>query len=249
MARPPPTLPGVPRRRPLLGLVAALVVLGGCRVDATVEARVSGAGGTVTARFVLDREAVAVLGGAVGEGAQTSDLARPGWEISPVRSTSGGGAEVEATKEFSRPGDLAVVIGELAGPAGPLRDFRLDRRRSFAKASYRLRGTADLGAGAAAATGFANAPDLTGPAPRRRRRSRPGRGTPGRAGGRGLPPPAGRRPSRGDDRRFEVPAGVAAERRCRHRRTSDRARPVLLAVAVLTGLIVLLRLRRRTPQT
>jgi hypothetical protein len=31
--------------------------------------------------------------------------------------------------------------------------------------------------------------------------------------------------------------------------TSDRRRPVLLAVAVLTGLIVVLRLRRRTSQT
>ncbi|MGH9008573.1 MAG: hypothetical protein ACRDYF_01860, partial [Acidimicrobiia bacterium] len=30
---------------------------------------------------------------------------------------------------------------------------------------------------------------------------------------------------------------------------SDRTRPVLLTVAVLTGLIVLVRLRRRVPQT
>ena len=52
------------------------------------------------------------------------------------------------------------MIGELAGPAGPLRGFRLERRRSLTKGTYRLRGTADLGPGAAAATGFANAPDL-----------------------------------------------------------------------------------------
>jgi hypothetical protein len=31
--------------------------------------------------------------------------------------------------------------------------------------------------------------------------------------------------------------------------TSDRARPVLLALSLLSGLIVLLRLRRRTSQT
>src|SRR5207302_9737648 len=76
-----PTLPGVPRPRSrLLALAAcaasAAVLLGGCRVDATVEARVQGAGGTVTARVLLDREAVALLGGPITDGAQTSDLHR-----------------------------------------------------------------------------------------------------------------------------------------------------------------------------
>ncbi|HEY0397474.1 MAG TPA: hypothetical protein VGF00_03760, partial [Acidimicrobiia bacterium] len=98
-------------RRVLAGLaVPVLLLLGGCRVDATVEARVDEAGGAVTARFLLDREAVALLGGAVAEGAQTSDLRQAGWEIMPVRQTPGGGAEIEARKAFHRPGDLAVVM-------------------------------------------------------------------------------------------------------------------------------------------
>ncbi|MCA1846093.1 MAG: hypothetical protein LC792_23460, partial [Actinobacteria bacterium] len=127
----------MPGRLHLFSLVAALVLLGGCRVDAAVDVRVHEAGGTVTARFTLDPEAVAILGGAVGEGAQTSDLSHSGWEITPVRPTEGGGARVELSKDFHRPGDLGVVIGELAGPAGPLQRFRLERRRSFAKAMYR----------------------------------------------------------------------------------------------------------------
>ena len=122
----------------------------------------AGAGGTVTLRATLDREAVALLGGAVADGAQTSDLHRSGWDISPVRATKGGGAEIEVSKVFHRPSDLGVVIGELAGPGGPLQRFRLERHRSFLKADYRLRGTADLGAGAAAAIGFGNAPELAG---------------------------------------------------------------------------------------
>jgi hypothetical protein len=226
----------------------SLLILGGCRVEARVEARVHGTGGVVAARFLLDREAVALLGGAVGDGAQTSDLHRAGWEISPVRQIPGGGAEVEVSKSFSRPGDLGVVIGELAGPAGPLRDFKLERRRSFTKADYRLRGTADVGPDAAAATGFANTPDLparlrdAGVNPDRveellAQRAAEGLGVrlvvelPGRAA-----------------EEFEVRPGkpatvdIASE-------TSDRARPVLLAVAVVTGLIVLFRLRRRTSQS
>jgi hypothetical protein len=223
--------------------VATCLLLGGCRVDATVEARVHESGGTVTAKFTLDREAVAILGGAVAEGAQTSDLSQAGWEISPVRPIDGGGARVEASKDFSRPEDLAVVIGELAGPAGPLRDFRLDRRRSFTKGTYRLRGTADLGPGAAAATGFANAPDL-------KARLRDAGVDPGRVeelltarAAEGfhlrldveLP---------GKTASFEVRPG-AAQTIDVSSSVSDRARPVLLAVAVLTGLIVLVRLRRR----
>lgn len=157
-----PTRRSTRRLLSLLSPLSIVLLLGGCRVDAAVEARVHEAGGTVTARFVLDREAVAVLGGAVGEGAQTSDLSQAGWEISPVQPVEGGGARVEVSKDFDRPEDLGVVIGELAGPKGPLQGFRLERRRSFATSTYRVRGTADLGPGAAAATGFANAPDLKG---------------------------------------------------------------------------------------
>ncbi|MEW6471692.1 MAG: hypothetical protein AB1679_05440 [Actinomycetota bacterium] len=237
-------------RRPLVvaTVLVALVVLGGCRVDATVEARVTGRGGTVTARFALDREAVALLGGAVGEGAQTSDLHAAGWEISPVRRTEEGGARVEVSKAFSRPGDFAVVLAELAGPAGPLRDFRLDRRRSFTRATYRLRGTADLGPEAEAATGFANTPDLAG-------RLRAAGVDPGR-----VEELLAQRAADGLHVRLvvELPGREAEEFEVRpgapvtvdvSSETSDRTRPVLLAVALLTGLIVLLRLRRRTRQS
>jgi len=196
----------------------------------------------VTARFTLDREAVAILGGAVAEGAQTSDLSRAGWEISPVRPTEGGGGLVELRKAFHRPGDLAVVIGELAGPAGPLQGFRLERRRSFTTTRYRLRGTADLGPGAAAATGFANAPDLkarlrdAGVDPARVEALLAGRAAdglhfrldvdlPGKAASFEVKP--------GEARTVDLSSSV-----------NDRARPFLLGVSVLTGLMVLFRLRR-----
>jgi hypothetical protein len=236
---------------PAFRFVVALGVgalAGGCRVDATVEARVRESGGTVSARFVLDREAVALLGGVVGEGAQTSDLHEAGWEISPVRKTAEGGAEVKVSKDFSRPRDLGAVVAELAGPAGPLRGFRLDRRRSFTEASFRLRGTADVGPAGAAATGFANTPDLSA-------RLRDAGVDPGRVGdllaGRaadGLGVRLVVELPGTDEQTFEVRPGspvtvdVASE-------ISDRTRPVLLAVAVVTGLIVLFRLRRRTSQT
>jgi len=241
---------GVPSCRPTALLIVALaagVLLGGCRVDATVEARVHEAGGVVTARFELDRAAVAVMGGAVAEGAQTSDLARAGWEISPVKPTDEGGARIEISKAFHRPQDFAVVMGELGGPAGPLRGFRLDRKRSFAKAVYRVRGTADLGAGASAVTGLANAPELkarlrdAGVDPDRVEALLAGRAAdglhvrlevavPGRTASFEVRP--------GEPQAVDVSSSV-----------DSRARPVLLIVAVVSGLWGLLRLRRRVTQT
>lgn len=140
--------------------VLVLAVLAGCRVDATVETRVDGRSGTVTVRLALDQEAVAVLGGRVGEGAQVSDLRRAGWTIPPPRTTDAGGAVVTASKRFERPEDLTRVMDELSGPAGPLRDFRLARDRSFASVRYALTGRIVL-EDAGAATGFANAGGLS----------------------------------------------------------------------------------------
>jgi hypothetical protein len=231
----------------MLCLVPFLVLLGGCRVDTTVEARVHESGGTVIARFVLDREAVAILGGAVGEGVQKSDLSQAGWEISPVEPVEGGGARVELSKDFSRPEDLGVVIGELAGPTGPLRGFKLERRRSFVKATYRLRGTADLGPGAAAVTGVGNAPNLdarlrdAGVDPDRVAELLAGRAAEGFHFRLDVDLP-------GKSQTFEVRPG-AGQAIDLSSTVSDRTRPALLAVAVLTGLIVLVRLRRRPAQT
>jgi hypothetical protein len=237
------------RRRPLpLALVLVALLVGGCRVDATVEVDVSEGGGEVTARFRLDREAVAILGGAVAEGAQTSDLERTGWEISPVENRPDGGAEIEARKGFDRPSDLGVVIGELAGPAGPLQGFRLDRDRSLLRARYRVRGTADLGPGGAAVTGVANSPDL-----------------PGRLRDAGVDPDrvaellAGRAadgfalrvvvelPGRTESWTLEPgsplqPIDVASA-------VDDRLRPSLLLAAVGLAAVVVFRLRRQPAQT
>jgi hypothetical protein len=237
----------MPRRPLAVGLLLVALLLGACRVDATVDIDVSEGGGEVTARFRLDREAVAILGGAVAEGAQTSDLQQAGWKISPVEAGPDGGAEIEARKEFNRPSDLGVVIAELAGPEGPLRGFRLDRDRSFLKARYRVRGTADLGPGGTAATGFTNSPDLPGRLrdagvdPDRVAELLAGRAAggfalrvvvelPGRTESWTLEPGSAPRP-------IDVASVV-----------DERLRPSLLAVAVLLAAVVVFRLRRQPAQ-
>jgi hypothetical protein len=235
-------------RRPLPAvLLLVALLLGGCRVDATVDIDISDGGGEVTARFRLDREAVAILGGAVAEGAQTLDLEQAGWEISTAEEQPDGGAEIQVRKGFNRAADLGVVISELAGPEDPLRGFRLDRDRSILKARYRVRGTADLGPGGEAVTGFANSPDLPGRLrdagvdPDRVAELLAGRAAdgfglrvavdlPGKTESWALEPGS-------PPRSIDVASAV-----------DERLRPSLLVVAVLLAAVVVFRLRRRPAQ-
>jgi hypothetical protein len=234
----------MPCRPPVRVLLLVALLVGGCRVDTTVDIAVSDGGGEVTARFRLDREAVAILGGAVAGGAQTSDLEQAGWEISPAEDRPDGGTEIQIRKAFSRASDLGVVMSELAGPEGPLRGFRLDRDRSFLKARYRVRGTADLGPGGAAVTGFANSPDLPG-------RLRDAGIDPGRvaevlagraADGFGLSVAVD---LPGKTQTWTLEPGSPPRSIDIASAVDDRLRPSLLFVAVLLAALVVFRLRRQ----
>lgn len=111
----------------------------------------------MAARLELDSEAVSILGRPLEQGIQVDDLREAGWTV--TAPPGAGGRVLEVQKRFSSPRDLARLMEELAGPAGPLSGFRLDRERSFNRIDYRLRGSVELSE-AAAATGFDNAPGL-----------------------------------------------------------------------------------------
>lgn len=150
------------RGGPAFGLLLlAVLLLGGCRVDARVTVAVEGSGGAVTVRLAADREALTIVGGpqVIAGGAQVVDLRRAGWDVAEPRPTDAGGAVIEASKPFARAAELALVVDELAGPEGPLSGFRLDRDRDLTRVRYRLSGEIDLGR-AGALTGFGNDPDL-----------------------------------------------------------------------------------------
>lgn len=160
-----PAAPPVFRRGgPAFGLflLCPFLLLAGCRVDAQVTVSVEGRGGAVAVRLAADREALSILGGpqVIAGGAQVADLRRAGWEVAQPRPTGAGGAVIEASKRFARAGDLGRVVDELAGPAGPLSGFRLDRDRGLTRVRYRLSGGIDLGRAGEALTGFGNDPDL-----------------------------------------------------------------------------------------
>jgi len=110
-------------------LIAALVVLGGCRVDTTVSVVDRGGGqGTVSVLAVLDRQAVQALGGESGFAGQlsTSDLTAAGWTVSGPSPTAGGGATVTVSHGYSNSAEASRLLAEVAG-TGPAssRPFQL----------------------------------------------------------------------------------------------------------------------------
>jgi len=135
-------------RRALL-LLAVLGLLAGCRVDATTRVEVADDGsGTVTVEVVLDQEAADRIPD-LEEQLRVRDLRRTGWTITGPEPVDGGGVSITATKPFGDPEQLAVVLDELGGNRGPLRDPSLSRERGFGTISYDFSGTLDLSRGIA----------------------------------------------------------------------------------------------------
>ncbi len=118
-----------------------------CRVDTEVAITVADdGGGTVAVSVGLDEEAMARVP-ALEEELRLDDLAATGWEISGPNQDDGGVTRVVATKPFANPAEAAIVLAQVTGPEGPLRDLRLSRERSFARTRFEFDGTVDLTGG------------------------------------------------------------------------------------------------------
>ena len=138
----------VARRRRLAGLVLFVVLLAaGCQVTTTVDVAVAPDGsGVVTVRATLDKVAAARLPD-LDQSLLVRDLTAAGWKIDGPKTVPGGGWQVRASRPFANAAQLGAIMDQIAGPSGAFRDFSLTRSHSFAKTSYRLKGTVDLSGG------------------------------------------------------------------------------------------------------
>ena len=129
-------------------VVACVVVLAACRVDATVTVRMHENGsGTVAVRVVLD--AAAVRAAEVGNGklearVRLADLPGAGWSVTPWRRDARGGASLMIRKPFSAPREVAGIVREIGGADGPLRGVTATRRTSTFSTSWKVGGVVDL---------------------------------------------------------------------------------------------------------
>ena len=129
-------------------VVACVVVLAACRVDATVTVRMQENGsGTVSVRVVLD--AAAVRAAEVGNGklearVRLADLPGAGWSVTPWRRDPRGGASLMIRKPFSAPREVAGIVREIGGADGPLRGVTANRRTSTFSTSWKVEGVVNL---------------------------------------------------------------------------------------------------------
>ena len=146
--------------RLFVAAVALVALLAGCKVDTAVTIDLNEDGsGLVTVRATLDAEAVKeaeIDGGKLEDRVRLGDLSAAGWTVAPW-ARSAGSAQIEMSKQFSSPDELAGIISEVSGPNGPLRDFQATRHRGATSTEYGVSGAIDL---AAIATGVPTDPDI-----------------------------------------------------------------------------------------
>jgi hypothetical protein len=147
--------------RGLLVVVAACLLLAGCKVDTTLTIDVhDDGGGSVRIRVALDADAVQnaqAAGGMLEDRVRLGDLKAAGWTVSPWRRARDGSATVSLRKNFANAGELAGVVTELNGKDGPLRGVTLERSRGLLTTDYKVKGEADL---SRLTAGVANDPEV-----------------------------------------------------------------------------------------
>src|SRR5438445_9863932 len=136
-----------PVRRVGAGLVVAVVLLAGCKVDARVDITLRADGsGTVTARVTLDADAVRRLTAhaPLERAVPLDDVRAAGWKVSGWRPAPGGGETISVAHEFVGPAALARRLHDLEGSTGVLRDPVITRTRSWFRAEDGIAVTVDL---------------------------------------------------------------------------------------------------------
>ena len=106
-----------------------------CKVDTTVSIKVHDDGsGVVTVTAVLDPDAVQAAeagGGKLEDRVRLGDLTQAGWTVHPWVRAADGSAQLVLTKPFSSPAQVAGIMHEISGTAGPLRDVTVTRDRGL----------------------------------------------------------------------------------------------------------------------
>jgi hypothetical protein len=95
----------------------------------------------------FDREAVARAGGDLDAVLATDDLVAAGWTLATEAPDGDGITWVRARRSFARPEDAAPLFAVIAGADGPFQDFGVERRRSFGRTEWELRGRIDFSGG------------------------------------------------------------------------------------------------------
>ena len=138
--------------RAAFGALVVVAVLAGCRVQTEVTIDVAEDGsGVVEVGVGLDPDATSRVPD-LDQALRLDDLRATGWEVVGPQVEDDGHTWVRASKPFDDPAEAQVVLAEITGPEGALRDFVLTEERALARTTYELTGTVDLAGGLEAFT-------------------------------------------------------------------------------------------------
>jgi len=125
----------------LVLLLAALVIVAGCRADVAVDVTVEPDGsGTVTVTADVDADVVAQIVDLPAQ-LRTGDLVAAGWTVAEPQTLEGGGMRFRATKEVPSAEQFGAVLAEVHPALFPAGE--LDLRRTFGTSRYLWSSTID----------------------------------------------------------------------------------------------------------
>jgi hypothetical protein len=131
-------------------LFAFVVVLAGCKVDATVDVTVREDGSGVV-RVVVEADAEAVKAaesGGVGieQAVRLDDLGDEGFRVGTWEKADDGSATVVISRPFDSVDEVAGIVRALGGPEGPLPELDATLEKGIVGTDYAVKGRIDLDA-------------------------------------------------------------------------------------------------------
>lgn len=130
-----------------VALVAACILLGACRVDTDISLKVDPNGsGTVSVTVTADAAVVAAAP-SLKTDVRADDLVAAGWQTDGPDETDDGGLTVTFSHRFSTPAEATVLLGQVNGARGPLKNLVLERTGKDSNSTFTLSGTLEVNGG------------------------------------------------------------------------------------------------------
>lgn len=125
-------------------LALTLLLVGACELRTQLNITVDDDGsGTVEVVVGLDEESATLRPDLLGDLA-VDRLVDAGWEVTgPVPED--GFHWVRARHAFATPEEVGPLVAQVAGEAGPFRDFEISRSSALTSETFRFRGSVDFG--------------------------------------------------------------------------------------------------------
>ncbi len=125
-------------------VLAVVVGLAACKVDATVELTTDRAGiGAVVVTIAADAE-VMQAAPELATDVRIADLKAAGWVVEGPSAQPDGGLSLVLRRPVTTPQDATAVLEQLSGPDGPFRNLVVTQQRSFANVTTTVTGAIDI---------------------------------------------------------------------------------------------------------